>query len=666
MPARTSTRVYRFLSGSYTSELFLGKALLLLTSSASSSLSSRKMAVLVFRVLQVAYSWVLKIGDQKFYQTLFNLLRGRQNAMPGRKGSSRAVPRQQSAVSGGSKGRLRCKGVTKQIVGVIHKGFVLGHKVLDKMLQCCKDAHLVLNWEKCHFMVKEGIVLGHKVSSVGLEVDKAKINVISKLPPLLISKLLEKDTPFEFNDKCQKAFKLLKEKIACASVIVSTNWNLSFKLMCDASDFAVGAVLDQKDGKNFHPIYFASKTLNPAQQKYTVTKKELMAVVFAFDKFRSYLILSKAIVHTNHLALKHLFKKQDVKPRLIRWILLLQEFDIEIKDRKGTENVAADHLSRIENEEISDDSEVDDNFRGETLMEINNTDKPWFADFANYLVADIIPKGMTYQQKNKFFSDLKHYFWEEPYLFKVCYDGMITRCVSRPETRTILDQCHHGPTGGHYGPNVTAKKVLDSGFYWPTIIKEAHTLVHLCKACQKKGNISKRDEIPLTNIQHKFEYILVAFDYVPKWAEAQALPTNDARVVITFLKKLFCHFRMPKALISDRALKRILEKTIKDNPAIWSRKLDDALWAFCTAYKTPTGSTAYKLIYGKNCHLPFEIEHRAYWALKNFNPDLIAAGEKRIFQLHELDELRHQAYENSRLYKARTKVWHDRKLRIRK
>ncbi|GJT35982.1 reverse transcriptase domain-containing protein [Tanacetum coccineum] len=481
------------------------------------------------------------------------------------------------------------------------------HDMIEESVECCKDAHLVLNWEKCHFMVKEGIVLGHKVSGIGLEFDRAKID------------LLEKDTPFEFNDECQKAFDLLKEKFTCAPVIISPNWNLLFELMCDASDFAVGAVLGQKDGKNFHLIYFVSKTLNPAQQKYTVTEKELMAVVFAFDKFRSYLILSKTIVHTDHSALKHLFKKQDAKPRLIRWILLLQEFDIEIKDRKGTENVAADHLSRIENDESSDDSEVDDNFPGETLMEINTKDEPWFADFANYLVADIIPKGMTYQQKNKFFSDLKHYFWEEPYLFKT-------------------------------------------------------------------GNISKRDEMPLNNIQvceifdvwgidfmgpfpksHKFEYILVAVDYVSKWAEAQALPTNDARVVITFLKKLFCHFGMPKALISDRgthfcnkimektmkrygvnhrfstsyhpqtsgqventnrALKRILEKTVKDNPAIWSRKLDDALWAFRTAYKTPTGTTPYKLIYGKNCHLPFEIEHRAYWALKNCNPDLIAAELK--------------------------------------
>ncbi|GKC45153.1 reverse transcriptase domain-containing protein, partial [Tanacetum coccineum] len=182
-------------------------------------------------------------------------------------------------------------------------------------------------------------------------------------------------------------------------------------------------------------------------------------------------------------------------------------------------------------------------------------------------------------------NNLEYVFLEEPYLFKVCSDGMIRCCISGPETRTILDQCHHGPTGRHYRPITTAKKVLDSGFYWPTIIKEAHTLVLLCEACQKTGNISKHDEMPLNSIQvseifdiwgidfmgpfpksYKFEYILVAVDYVSKWAEAEALPTNDARVVITFLKKLFSHFGMPKALISDQGThfcNKIMEKTMK-------------------------------------------------------------------------------------------------------
>ncbi|GJZ23212.1 reverse transcriptase domain-containing protein [Tanacetum coccineum] len=185
------------------------------------------------------------------------------------------------------------------------------------MLQRCKDAHLILNWEKCHFMVKEGIVLGHKVSRAGLEVDKAKINVISQLPPPTnikgirsflrhvgfyrrlikdfskiarpLTKLLEKDTLFEFVDECLNAFNWLKEKLTSAPVIISLNWNLLFEFMCDASDFAVGAVFGQKDGKNFHLIYSASKTLNTAQQKYTVTEKELMVVVFTFENFQSYM-----------------------------------------------------------------------------------------------------------------------------------------------------------------------------------------------------------------------------------------------------------------------------------------------------------------------------------------------------------------------------------------
>nr|GEX70223.1 reverse transcriptase domain-containing protein [Tanacetum cinerariifolium] len=166
--------------------------------------------------------------------------------------------------------------------------------------------------------------------------------------------------------------------------------------------------------------------------------------------------------------------------------------------------------------------------------------------------------------------------------------------------------------------------LLNEGFYWPTINKEAHTLVRLCEACQKTSNISKHDEMPLNNIQ----------------AKAQALPTNDARVVVTLLKKTILPFQNAQSSNqrhsgqvknTNKALKRILEKSVKENPAIWSRKLNDALWALHTAYKTPTGTTPYKLIYGKNFHLPFEIEHRAYWAIKNCNPDLIAAGEKRMF-----------------------------------
>ncbi|GJV64483.1 putative nucleotidyltransferase, ribonuclease H [Tanacetum coccineum] len=520
----------------------------------------------------------------------------------------------------------------------------------EQMLVRCKQAHLVLNWEKCNFMVTEGIMLGLKVFSAGLEVNKAKIGVIAKLPPLTNVKAIRSflgHTGFyrrfikDFSKISHLMTKLLKKDAVF--------------------DFNEESVLGQREGKHLCPIHFATKTLNNAQQNYIVTEKELLVVVFAYDKFQSYLVLSKTIVFTDHSALKYLFAKQDAKPCLIHSILLLQEFDIEIKNKKGAENAAADHLSRLENlhlEELRDD-DIDDNFLDETLTNVSSTEEdkiPWFADFANYLVGKILRKGLPYAQRCKLFSKLKHYFWDEPYLFKMCTDDMIRRCVYGAETRKILDECYHGLTRGHYGPSTTVKKVFDAD-EMPKNSIQVNEIFDI-------WGIDFMGRFPKS---YKFKYIIVAIDYVSKWAEAEAFPTNDSRVVIDFLKKLFSRFGIPKALISDKgthfcnkqmekvlkrhrvhhrfltayhpqtsgqventnkALKRILEKTVKDNPSVWSRKLDDALWAFRTAYKTPIGTTPYRLLYGKTCHLAFKIEHRAYWVLRSCNPDLKLAGEK--------------------------------------
>nr|GEZ25149.1 reverse transcriptase domain-containing protein [Tanacetum cinerariifolium] len=436
---------------------------------------------------------------------------------------------------------------------------------LEKMLKRCEDTKLALNWEKSHFMVKEGIVLGHKISKKGIEDDKAKIKVISKLPhPTTVkgirsflghagfyrrfikdfskisrpmTHLLEKNSPFIYSNECIQAFRTLKDKLTEASILIALNWDQPFELMCDASVYAVGA-----------------------------------------------------------------------------------EFDFKVIDTRGAENYAADHLSRLEN--------------------------------------------------------------------PTCADQIIGRCVADKEAIDILNTCHSGPTGGHYGANYTAKKVFDSSFYCPTIYKDAFELLKRYDSCQRQG--------PFSSSKGKNTSSLLSITC--PWVKAKALPTNDARVVVKFLKSLFSRFGTPKAIISDRGthfwndqfsrvmakyrvthrlsttyhpqtsgqvevtnrgLKRILETTVGENRASWSDKLEDALWAFRTAFKTSVGCTPYRLVYGKACHLPLELEHKAYRALKHTNFDLKTAGDHRKLQLNELNELRDQAYENSLIYKERTKKLHD-------
>ncbi|GJW93817.1 reverse transcriptase domain-containing protein [Tanacetum coccineum] len=248
--------------------------------------------------------------------------------------------------------------------------------------------------------------------------------------------LLVKDAPFNFSEECIQAFDTLKRELTQVPIMIKPDWSLPFEIMCDASDYAVGAVLGQRIDKHFKPIHYASKTMNEAQENYTTTEKELLAVVFAFDKFRQYLVLSKTIVFTDHSAMRYLFTKQDAKPRLIRWILLLQEFDIEIRDKKGAENLAADHLSRLENPDLGKltRAKIRDLFPEERLMAISDKyNEPWYADYANYLASRVLPFRSTRQEKQKFFSDLRHYFWDEPFLFKQCADRIIRRCMAGDE-----------------------------------------------------------------------------------------------------------------------------------------------------------------------------------------------------------------------------------------
>ena len=246
-------------------------------------------------------------------------------------------------------------------------------KKLETVLQRCQDKNLALNWEKCHFMVTEGIVLGHKISIAQLEVDQEKITVIKTLMPHTTVKgirsflghagfyrrfikdfskisrplfrLLEKDANFDFNESCRSAFEEIKSRLVSALIMLTLDWSNEFEIICDASDYVMGAVLGQRTEKIFQAIYYASKTFNEAHEKYSTIEKEMLTMVFACEKFKPYILGSHVMIHTDHAAIKYLMAKKDTKTRLI---ILLQEFDLEIKDKKGSDNVIADHLSRLE------------------------------------------------------------------------------------------------------------------------------------------------------------------------------------------------------------------------------------------------------------------------------------------------------------------------------
>nr|GFA01049.1 reverse transcriptase domain-containing protein [Tanacetum cinerariifolium] len=290
--------------------------------------------------------------------------------------------------------------------------------------------------------------------------------------------------------------------------------------------------------------------------------------------------------------------------------------------------------------------------------------------------------------KNKFFKDVKHYFWDDPFLFKICADQVIRQSVHGKKALDILVACHNGPTGGHHGANLTVKRSLMPVSSGPPFTRMPTSLSKIVTRANDKGkfhNVMRCLRIPSKLVKS------LTFGALILWAcsrlyeganifswlsitcqnglkQKRSPPTTPVMLkygVTHRLSTVYHPQTSGQVEVSNRGLKRILERTIGENRASWSDKLDDALWAFCTAYKTPIGCTPYKLVYGKACHLPIELEHKAYWALKQANFDLTIAGDHQKIQLNELNEIRDHAYENSLIYKDKTKRIHDSKIKNR-
>ena len=494
---------------------------------------------------------------------------------------------------------------------------------LRRTFERCRETRLKLHPGKCYFGMVSGLLLGHIVSRHGIAVDLAKVIVIMALvaPKNLrelrgflgcvgyyrrfienyaqiagpLTELLKKEAEYLWTTVRQEAFDELKKRLVTAPILTAPDWTKDFHVTVDASRWCLGAILWQlDDGNRERPIYYASRQMNSAEKNYTTTEREALAMVYACKKLRHYLLGYKVIFHTDHDSLKYLVNKPDLSGRLARWILLLQEFNIEVKFKKGKSNANADFLSRQRGPHCPEALEADfpDEFPEEDvvqvipdLSELRSTSEvaaflvevdedPDFKVIKNYLLTRTYPEGLSREEKGVFQHRVAPYCIIRDVLFRIGADEKLRRCLEPKHRKTVIRSLHDGPAGGHFASTTTVERVRTAGYWWPHLNRDVRTFIRNCDPCQRTGNPAFRNHWPLTPIiplapfekwgvdfigpiqplgSQKRRYIILATDYATKWVEARATRKDDADTSAQFLfDRIMMRFGVPLELVSDR------------------------------------------------------------------------------------------------------------------
>eukprot|EP00253_Pinus_taeda_P031367 PITA_31367 len=510
---------------------------------------------------------------------------------------------------------------------------------LEKVLQCCISTRLCLSREKCYMMMTEGLILGHYISAASIQVDPAKIQKILLIPTPttqtevrnflgfsgyyrrfiehfshIVAPLyaLTGNVDFLWTEKCERAFQDPKKLVSTGPVLREPNWDFPFQISSDASDTTIGAVLRQEEDKKPYVIYYISKNLSLVELNYIVTEKEFLAVIHAVNKFRHYITGYPVILYTDHSTITYLANKPITNGRITRWLILLQEFDITIKDRPGKENSVADFLSRMP--KPIDVAAVEDQFPDEHLFAVA-VKTPWYANVSNYLTVGKLLKHLSPNEWKQIIQRSVWFSWIGVHLFHTGADMHIRRCVREDEIFDILKACHDGPCGGHF------------------------------------------------------------VEYVTKWVEAEALPRATEDSVIQFLFHIFVRYGLPREIIIDGGPQFAGNKiaaTLKNyhiqhkiitpyHPQANGQvaRLPEVLWVDRTTWRSTTGYSPYQLVFGKQPIFPIEFEIQTLQTTQEVGLDLTEAQINRLQQINELDEIRLSTLQDTALFQQQRAKWHD-------